>query len=71
MQMLCLTEARVTFMAFRFSQKPEIRLSNPPLNEVVCQVKFPPVLRIGKESPSDLFNTRLRWMKGIWNRFCV
>jgi uncharacterized protein (TIGR04255 family) len=41
-------------MALRFPQKAEIRLSNPPLNEVVCQVKFPPVLRIGKESPSDL-----------------
>ena len=41
-------------MALRFPQKAEIRLNNPPLNEVVCQVKFPPVLRIGKESPSDL-----------------
>lgn len=40
-------------MTLNFPHKPEIRLENPPLNEVICQVRFPPILRIQKEEPSE------------------
>ncbi|HXG63749.1 MAG TPA: TIGR04255 family protein [Blastocatellia bacterium] len=40
-------------MPFHFPRKPEIRLEQPPLIEVVCQVKFPAILRIAKEGPSE------------------
>lgn len=36
-----------------FPSAKEIRLQNAPLEEVVCQVKFAPILRISKETPSD------------------
>jgi uncharacterized protein (TIGR04255 family) len=32
---------------------PEIRLKKAPLDEVVCQVKFPPILRIAKDTPIE------------------
>ena len=35
-----------------FPEKEEIRLQNAPLEEVVCQVRFPPILRISEELPS-------------------
>lgn len=41
-------------MALHFPDKPEIPLANPPLAEVVCQVRYPPILRIAKENPSEL-----------------
>lgn len=41
-------------MPIRFPRADEIRLANPPLAEVVCQVRFPPILRIAKEEPVDL-----------------
>jgi uncharacterized protein (TIGR04255 family) len=40
-------------MAIHFPKKTEIRLSRPPLDEVVCQVRYPPLLRIASEAPSD------------------
>lgn len=40
-------------MAINFPQKPEVQLANPPLDEVVCQVRFPPILRISREEPID------------------
>ncbi|MBN1313814.1 MAG: TIGR04255 family protein [Anaerolineales bacterium] len=40
-------------MAINFPIKPEIRLQNPPLSEVVCQVRFPALLRILNEMPVD------------------
>jgi len=46
-------------MALTFPSKPEIRVKNPPLLEVVCQVKFPPILSIAKELPSE-FQERIR-----------
>lgn len=46
-------------MPIRFPQADEIPLANPPLAEVVCQVRFPPILRIVKEEPAD-FQERVR-----------
>ena len=46
-------------MSLPFPAKPEIRLSNPPLSEVVCQVRFSPILRIAKEEPSE-FQEQIR-----------
>lgn len=40
-------------MALNFPHTPDVRLANSPLVEVVCQVRFPPILRINKEEPSD------------------
>jgi len=38
-------------MSLNFPSQPEVRLKKPPLSEVICQVRFPPILRIGSESP--------------------
>jgi len=38
-------------MALLFPDVPEIRLANPPLTEVVCQVRYPPILLIIKDDP--------------------
>lgn len=46
-------------MSLNFPKVPEIRLSKPPLVEVVCQVRFPPDLRILKDEPSE-FQARIR-----------
>lgn len=40
-------------MAITFPQQSEVRLKKSPLREVLCQVRFPPILRIGKEIPID------------------
>jgi len=40
-------------MALNFPRKPEVRLKNPPLVEVICQVRFPAILSIAKEQPSE------------------
>lgn len=40
-------------MALNFPKKSEIKLQNPPLSEVVCQVRFPAILRILNEMPVD------------------
>ena len=40
-------------MPLHFPNQPEIRLGKPPLAEVICQVKFSPILRITKEEPSE------------------
>ena len=40
-------------MALNFPHVPDVRLANSPLVEVVCQVRFPPILRITKEDPID------------------
>jgi uncharacterized protein (TIGR04255 family) len=40
-------------MAINFPHRSEIRLNSPPLIEVVCQVRFPAILKIAKEEPSD------------------
>jgi uncharacterized protein (TIGR04255 family) len=38
-------------MSLYFPFKPEVRLGKSPLAEVICQVKFSPILRISKEQP--------------------
>ncbi|MEW6718334.1 MAG: TIGR04255 family protein [Chloroflexota bacterium] len=40
-------------MTIKFPSKPDIPLKNAPLVEVVCQVRFPPILRINTEEPSE------------------
>jgi len=35
----------------RFPQREDVRLQRAPLAEVICQVRFPPVLRIASEQP--------------------
>jgi uncharacterized protein (TIGR04255 family) len=38
-------------MGIAFPQQAEVRLKKSPLREVICQVRFPPLLRIGNETP--------------------
>jgi uncharacterized protein (TIGR04255 family) len=40
-------------MRIKFPQLPEVRLKKSPLREVLCQVRFPPILRIEKEAPAN------------------
>lgn len=40
-------------MSIKFPSEPDIPLKNAPLVEVVCQVRFPPILRINNEEPSE------------------
>lgn len=40
-------------MAIKFPQYQEIRLKNPPLAEVICQVRIPPILKILTSEPGD------------------
>ena len=40
-------------MALNFPQQPDVRLENSPLVEVVCQVRFPIILRITSEDPTE------------------
>ena len=40
-------------MTMKFPTKPEVKLRNAPLEEVVCQVRFPTILRVSKESPTE------------------
>ena len=40
-------------MPLKFPKKPEIPLKKPPLAEVICQVKFSPILNIAKGLPTD------------------
>ncbi|MFZ2359604.1 MAG: TIGR04255 family protein [Anaerolineae bacterium] len=46
-------------MSLQFPEKTEIPLANPPLAEVICQVRYPPILRIAKEQPTK-FQERIR-----------
>src|SRR5574337_374512 len=46
-------------MPFEFPAMPDVRLDRAPLVEVVCQVRFPPILRIASEQPVEL-QERLR-----------
>ena len=40
-------------MALTFPSYEDVRLENPPLVEVICQVRFPPILRIARSEPSE------------------
>jgi uncharacterized protein (TIGR04255 family) len=40
-------------MPVHFKEYPDIHLNRAPLNEVICQVRFPPILRIANEDPVD------------------
>jgi uncharacterized protein (TIGR04255 family) len=44
---------------FCFPERKDIRLQRAPLAEVICQVRFPPVLRIVEEQPTA-FQERIR-----------
>lgn len=46
-------------MPLNFPHRPDLPLRNPPLVEVVCQVRMPPVLRINREEPAE-FQERVR-----------
>jgi len=43
----------------RFPQREDVRLQRAPLAEVICQVRFPPILRIASEQPAA-FQERVR-----------
>ncbi|MBM3302663.1 MAG: TIGR04255 family protein, partial [Deltaproteobacteria bacterium] len=43
----------------RFPEREEIRLQSSPLVEVICQVRFPAILRIANEQPVE-FQERIR-----------
>jgi uncharacterized protein (TIGR04255 family) len=40
-------------MSIKFPNQAEIQLNKAPLDEVICQVKFPPILRIAKDTPFE------------------
>ena len=40
-------------LSFPRHEADDIRLELSPLSEVVCQVRFPPILRIGRDEPVD------------------
>ena len=46
-------------MPLSFPNVEEIRLIRSPLREVVCQVRFPPILRLAKEAPVE-FQEQIR-----------
>jgi uncharacterized protein (TIGR04255 family) len=46
-------------MAISFPEVRDIRLRRPPLQEVVCQVRFPTILRLLRQVP-DQFQTRIQ-----------
>ncbi len=46
-------------MSIQFPHAEEVQLAYPPLVEVVCQVRFPPILRISRDDPID-FQEQLR-----------
>ena len=46
-------------MGLNFPHHPDIPLAAPPLAEVICQVRFPPILRIARDEPSE-FQERIR-----------
>jgi uncharacterized protein (TIGR04255 family) len=39
-------------MPVRFPERPDVHLNNAPLQQVICQVRFPPILRIATEEPT-------------------
>ena len=41
-------------MSLRFQRHEHIPLANPPISEAICQVRFPPILKIAKETPIDM-----------------
>jgi uncharacterized protein (TIGR04255 family) len=40
-------------MPLRFPREASVRLRRSPLTEVLCQVRFPPILRIANEDPAE------------------
>lgn len=36
-----------------FSNQPRCRYGRPPVHEVICQLRFPPILTIGAREPAD------------------
>lgn len=64
-------------MAINFPRQPEIQLAHPPLEEVVCQVRIPLILRISREEPIDFQEQirqrfpQLQWEDGVQVQFPV
>ncbi len=58
-------------MTINFPHENEIPLASPPLTEVVCQVRFPPILQIAKDTPSEFQEKvrhrfpQLEWQQGV------
>lgn len=46
-------------MTLRFPEVADLPLKNSPLTEVICQVRFPPILRLVERPPID-FQDRIR-----------
>lgn len=46
-------------MPIQFPEVVEVPLARPPLTEVICQVRYPSILRITTEDPAD-FQERIR-----------
>ena len=46
-------------MLTNFPMVQDVPLGKPPLREAICQVRFPPILRLTKENPSE-FQERIR-----------
>ncbi len=46
-------------MSLNFPPKPDVQLEASPLVEVICQVRFPVILRIASEEPSE-FQEQIR-----------
>lgn len=49
-----------------FPDTPRIKYANNPLVEVICQVRFPPVLKIEAQLP-DVFQERIRAIFPVYN----
>lgn len=64
-------------MAINFPHQPEVPLTHPPLEEVVCQVRMPPILRISREEPIDFQEQirrrfpQLQWEDGVQVQFPI
>ena len=44
-------------MPLLFPQVDHVPLGRPPLREVICQIRFPPILAISEKSPADFQET--------------
>ena len=48
-----------------FPETPRVEYENNPLEEVICQIRFPSILKIGSELPAD-FQDRIRHLFPIY-----
>lgn len=57
--MSSVSQPRGNCLATHFDKYEDVPLGRSPLSEVICQVRFPPILRITAESPA-VFQDRIR-----------